>query len=263
MLRFVHLSDTHISPDEQYRHPIISLNPLKATHALIKQLQQLPFVPDFYLHTGDIAYDPDPEVYPMIRDLFSQLPAPMYYVAGNHDDRTAVQTELMLKDDLIPYPFYEIELNGVQMVFVDSNSPASVYHGRVSEEQLDWLDTLCSANDDRPMMIAVHHNVLPCGVPWLDEKMNIENGEEFHEIVRQARDRLRGVFHGHIHQNVDMLRDGVLYSACTSPWGRFQAYPDATSTSILDDSESLPGFSVVSITDNHTYIRRHTYPLEF
>jgi 3',5'-cyclic-AMP phosphodiesterase len=138
-----------------------------------------------------------------------------------------------------------------------------VYHGRVSEEQLDWLDTLCSANDDRPMMIAVHHNVLPCGVPWLDEKMNIENGEEFHEIVRQARDRLRGVFHGHIHQNVDMLRDGVLYSACTSPWGRFQAYPDATSTSILDDSESLPGFSVVSITDNHTYIRRHTYPLEF
>jgi hypothetical protein len=29
--------------------------------ALIKAVNDVPFAPDFVLHTGDVAYDPDPE----------------------------------------------------------------------------------------------------------------------------------------------------------------------------------------------------------
>jgi 3',5'-cyclic-AMP phosphodiesterase len=261
MLRFVHISDTHIHPDENYQNPYAQYTPLLGAKELVKQLNALPFTPDFVLHTGDVAYDPIPEAYDIVREVMSEIRYPIYYVAGNHDHRETLQTALMRRDNLQVYPHYEVEINGVQLVCVDSNAnaPQDVPRGLVSDEQLDWLHQICVADDERPLVIAVHHHAVPVGSPWLDEYMRIQNGEEFHAIVRQARDRLRGVFHGHIHQNIDVLRDGVLYSAANSPWCSFMAYPTSDHTKTTPDNSILPGFSVVSITQDQTYIRRHSF----
>lgn len=263
MLRFVHISDTHITTDEGYIKPYARYTPLHGARALIDALNALPFTPDFFLHTGDIAYDPDERVYPFIRELFSALKAPVYYIAGNHDDRQAMQTELMRRDALQKYPHYELELGGVQCVFVDSNATDNVPRGRISDEQLEWLDALCARDDERPLMIAVHHNPLAVGVAWMDATMCIENGEDFHAIVRQARDRLRGVFHGHIHQNYDVFRDGVLYSAAASSWCAFQAHPGVVwDGTITPDHNTPPGYSVVTITPEQTTVRRHAFRVD-
>lgn len=261
MLTFVHLSDTHITFDETYLKPYARYTPLIGARRLIEEVNALPFTPDFILHTGDVAYDPHAGIYPDIADLFSTLKAPLLTLAGNHDERAALQRVLHGNDDPQPYPYSEREINGVQVLLLDSNanSVEELPAGRISEEQLAWLDTLCAANDDRPLMIAVHHNIVPVGVPWLDQMMGTRNGQEVHEIVRQARDRLRGVFHGHIHQNLDVLRDGVLYSAANSSWTSFMTLPLPTHTDIIDDPNQPPGFSVVNITADHTMIRRHTF----
>jgi Icc protein len=260
-LRFVHISDTHINPDLSYNKDYARYTPLPGAQALVNAINALPFQPDFILHTGDIAYDPIPAVYEDVKALLSQLQAPVYYLAGNHDDSRAIQTVLMGRstDDLDPYLYYEFEINGVQVACLDSNGPHVPENpsGSVTLEQLQWLEALCTADDARPLIVAVHHNIIPVGVPWLDDWMRMENGEDFHQIVRKAGSRLRGVFFGHIHQQLTTMRDGVLYVASASSWCHFNGYPTPEDTRPTADFHTPPGFSVVTVTENQTFIRRY------
>ena len=263
VLRFVHISDTHINPDENYIKDYAQYTPIIGARALVDAVNALPFTPDFILHTGDVAYDPDPSVYDAVAEVMRGFNAPVYYLAGNHDHPRALQRWLMGRegDDLPAYVFYEFETKGVQIACLDSNGPhdPNTPSGFVPEEQLEWLDGICSSDNEQPLVIAVHHNVIPMGVPWLDNWMRIENGEDFHRILTRAAHRIRGVFFGHIHQNIDVYRDGILYSAAASSWCQFMAYPMPENDRVIPDPTTPPGFSVVTVSEDRTFIRRHTF----
>ncbi len=261
LLRFVHLSDTHLSRDPAYNSPYASYIPQVGMTALIGAVAALPFRPDFILHTGDIIYNPDVSAYDHARDELAKFGLPLYYVRGNHDSSEGIQRVLMGREQVSDRLNYTFEVNGVQFIVLDSNdtSRVTVPAGYISEDQLDWLEGLCSADDPRPLVVATHHNVLPTGSPWLDGYMRTANGEDLHRVLVKAQDRLRGVFHGHIHQPIDQYREGVLYSAAASSWSQFEAYPMAEHTQTTQDQVAQPGFSVVSLTADSTYIRRHTF----
>jgi Icc protein len=253
-LRFVHISDTHISHDPSYMLPEASHTPVAGARALVDAINNLPFTPDFVLHTGDVAYDPDPLAYVTARDVLSQIRFPIYYLNGNHDDRELLQRIMLDSEPLTPFD-YQFEAKGVQVVVVDSNGPAQQPAGFVTSDQLARLEGICKDTDERPLVIAVHHNVLPTGIPWWDDFMRMTNGEDFHQALLPARHRLRGVFHGHVHQPVDTYRDGILYSGVVSSWYQLHAWPDQSDT--LGDALGEPGFNVVTVTPNQTFIRRH------
>lgn len=258
-LTFVHISDTHINPDPNYSTSYADISPMIGAKALVEQVNALPFPIDFVLHTGDVAYDPDPEAYIASLEILSQIKHPLYYVAGNHDDSPTLQQIALGRDAPRETLHYAFEMNGVQVIIADSNGPVDPPAGYISDHQLDWLRGLCEANDDRPLVIAVHHNVLPVNVPWLDHYMGIQNGVMFHDAILPAKHRIRGVFFGHVHQNLDIVKDGILYSSCLSSWAQFQAYPTMTHTT--SDAGAEPGFSVVQVTPDQTFIRRYRYPL--
>jgi Icc protein len=259
LLRFIHISDTHIHPDPEYTKDYSDATTYDGALALVKAVNDLPFTPDFILHTGDVAYDPDPEAYTVCMEILSNLKAPLYYVAGNHDDSVALQQQLLGRDEPRRSFHYAFEQNGVQIIVTDSNGPAQPPAGYVDDYQLEWISGLCQAQDDRPLVIAIHHNPLVVGIPWLDDYMGIQNGDMFHDAIFPARHRIRGVFFGHVHQNLDMMRDGILYCSTLSSWTQFQAYPGMTHTT--SDSGAEPGFSVVTISQNQTFIRRYRFPL--
>jgi Icc protein len=199
----------------------------------------------------------------------SQIKVPIHYLRGNHDDAKSIQSVLMGKDEVNDYLYYDFEAKGVHVVCLDSNGP--LYEealvddppgGTVTQEQLDWLDEICSSEDEGPLVIAVHHNALPVQVPWMDTWMRMENGEDFHAIVRQARDRLCGVFFGHIHQNFQVLRDGVLYVSAGSSWCQFISYPMPENTMHITDTHSLASFNIVTISEGTTSINRHSFTVE-
>lgn len=264
-LRFVHITDTHINADPVFRPPYAPAGctaPLRATRALIAALRALPFTPDFVLHTGDVASDPDPAHYAVAAEMLAQAPAPVYVLPGNHDDPTSIRR-------LIPAGVrfaatggldYEFECQGVQIVCVDSTGAAQDHAARLSAQQVAWLEHICRAATDRPLVVALHHPVLPVGVPWMDVRMRMINGEDLHAILRMAQPRLRGVFFGHIHQTADVLRDGILYSSAQSSWYQLHAYPHMERDT--PDEIARPGFSVVTISAGQTFIRRHTVPVE-
>lgn len=260
LLRFVHISDTHINPDTSYiKHG--APTPLAGTKALVEAVNALPFQPDFILHTGDVVYDPYPEAYSAAEAAFEPLKAPVYYMAGNHDDCGGLQRILLnrTEDVVTPYLYYQMEINGVQLVVLDSNGPAEDPTGNIPHEQLLWLEEIVSAEDTRPLLVAVHHNLMPVGAPWLDDWMRTNNGEAVHGLLMQAGPRLRAVLHGHIHQNTVNYKDGVLYVSAASSWTQFMSYPTPKNTEVTHDPTAQPGFNVVHVTTDGISIRTHQF----
>ncbi len=258
ILRFVHVSDTHIHHDPSYNLPNAPHPPNTCARALVEAVNALPFEPDFILHTGDVAYDPDPRAYATAREIFSEIRHPIHYLSGNHDDKALLQKVLLERDiPLAPFDF-EFQIGNVQVVCVDSHGTGNEPAGIVTDDQLERLAALCrQESDDRPLIVAVHHNVLATGIPWWDDFMGMTGGEAFHQALLPARHRLRGVFHGHVHQPVDTLREGILYSGVASTWYQMHAWPKQVDT--VEDVSGQPGFNVVTITPNQTFIRRHLF----
>lgn len=256
-LTFIHISDTHISDNPDYNVPDAVHKPVKSAKALVQTIQNLPFDYDFVLHTGDVVYDPHESAYDTARDIFSPIRKPVFYIAGNHDHQAGLQTRLVGSKQSIANYHYEFETNGVQVICVDSNGPAEPPAGNMTDEQMTWLEALCKADDDRPLIVAVHHNPVPVGVPWLDGWMRITNGLDFHEVVKQAKHRLVGVFHGHIHQATTVYREGVMYCACASSWYQLGGYPGMEKPAA--DTSAKSGFSVVTVQDYQAYVRRYWF----
>lgn len=254
LLRFVHISDTHLSADPTYTLPEADHTPAEGARELVRQINALPFTPDFVLHTGDIAADPDPQSYEAARAILNELRYPVYYLIGNHDDRAMLQRTMLDRAEIKPSFDYEFEVNGVQIVCLDSNGPAKFAGGSLSTAQLEWVEGICKAPDPRPLVVAIHHNILPIGAPFWDDFMRLTNGEDLHRLLLAARPRLRGVFFGHVHQATETYRDGILYASVLSSWYQLR-YPPGQSR-IEEDRGADPGFSVVTVTRSQTFIYR-------
>ncbi len=257
-LRFVHITDTHIGPDAHYNSNSAPHSTHIGAQALVRELQQLPFTPDFVLHTGDVAYDPDPAAYHAARPILSAIPYPVYYLAGNHDSAALLQSELLGVTPRDPFDTV-VDLGAYRLICLDSTAaPAEPPRGRLRESQLEWLTAQCAG--DRALIVAVHHNPLRVGIPWWDDLMSLENGDALHAALLPFRDRLRGVFFGHVHQDTDLYRDGILYASALSSWYQLAASPGQVNSE--RDRHAGPGYSVVTMTPDTTFIRRHRFVIE-
>lgn len=259
LLTFVHISDTHIHSDPAYTGDHVDFTSRASVGNLIQHINALPFPVDFILHTGDVMTDPElVEEYHVAREILGALRAPVYYVPGNHDKPEILQIGLLGRDlnhANRPY-YYEFEVNEVQIVCLDS----SIYGGHagyIDEKQISWLDSICSTPDPRPLVVAVHHHVLPLEAPWLDSIM-MTNGIEVHHTLMKAKDRLRGVFFGHIHENTVTIRDGIFYVSTLSSW--FQTRTWYAQIDPARDPVVEPGFNVVTLTTKDTLIRGYRVP---
>lgn len=260
LLRFVHITDTHISHDPHYNENNTPHTPLVGAKALVHQLKALPFTPDFVLHTGDVAFYPVDEAYDTAREVLSQIPYPTYYIPGNHDSSEALQKRFLGISNPAEKYDYTVEVNGVRLICLDSKDPSLEVRGRLTDAQLTWLEVQCKADDPRPILVAIHHNPLKVGIPWWDDFMSLENGDDFHAVLLSAREKIRGVFYGHVHQGTVIYRDGILYASAVSSWYQINAYPGQIDTEY--DRYGSPGYSVVTLTANTTFIRRCQYIVE-
>lgn len=262
LLRFAHISDTHYAPPD-YDRPPSRFNPVHGVTALIKQVNALTPAPDFILHTGDVAYDPYPDIYDEIKTAFTAFEAPLMYVPGNHDHTATLQTALMGRTDPTVPLYHAEERGGIRIIYLDSNDgdtppPA----GHIGAAQLDWLREQLAV-DERPLVIAVHHPLVGTGFSeWYDEFMRTDNGDEVHAVLVTAQERIRGVFYGHVHQNITFYRDGLMYSAVNSSWTQFVIRPGQEKEHTLNDTAADPAFNVVTVTKAGTIVQRHTYRVD-
>lgn len=259
LVTFAHISDTHITTNAT---PIDApLGSVEAATQLVERLNQLPFNIDFVLHTGDVIFAGDTNDYETASAIFAQLRHPIHYLAGNSDLPEVLQSKLMGSVEIVTPFHYTFDAKGVQFAIVDSNGgeaepKPNQFAGSINNDQLEWLRSISTADDKRPLVVATHHNPSLVGYPWLRD-VSIQNSDAFHAAILPARDRLRGVFFGHVHQNLDIYRDSVFYCSAPSAWFQLQGNPSVDN--MKPDVGHQPGFNIVSIYFNQTVVRRYSF----
>ena len=254
MLRFIHISDTHIgSSTDFYLYGRNTCNNAKNMIAFLNN--DLPFTPDFVLHTGDVTNTPDEESAQLAAQVMSELKYPVYYVCGNHDGRSTLRQYLMQQPPTEDYLFYDFTLDDFHFLVLDTRSDIDP-QGYVSHNQLTWLAEKLETSAARSVCLIVHHLPLKIYIDWHDKDMRIMNDDELFAVLRPYRERLRGVFFGHIHRAFTGFRDGILCASAPSTFMQFHAYPELKKASF--DTTTQPGYSIVSLTHSETFVAYHT-----
>ncbi len=253
-LTFIHISDSHLAADPAWSGPLTDILPRPGAEALVREILALPCQIDFMLHTGDVFSDPGHEAdYQQAAALYAQLPMPVYFLPGNHDRSDWLQRMLSGCAEPALHADQEFETGGVQFLLLDSTVPeVDEHHGWLAPAQLAWLEQRCRADDPRPLVVALHHNPLSLVVPWLDGIV-LRNGEALHELLLPARDRLRCVLYGHIHESVLTLRDGIPYQSVRSSW--FQTRTWYGQDDPCKEPLHWPGYNLVTLTERDTFVR--------
>lgn len=260
-LYFVHISDTHIGPTADYKRD--GHFSLPCARRVVEVINTLPKRPDFVIHTGDVVTNPHPASYQLAAETFARLEAPIYYVNGNHDRAADIRRYLPMgpKEDAGSDPAclsYTFEVMGWRFLVLDARGPDEIDpEGLLADSQLELLAQEAGAAGP-PLTVFVHFPVLPLNSPWMDANMLIRNGEAMHRALLPARERLRGVFHGHVHQAMQTVRDGILYVSVASAFAQFAAWPENDETRY--DPEHNPGYNFVHLLAGQTIIHQHTLP---
>lgn len=258
---FVHLSDTHFGSTADYtRH---GHAPLPSARKLVAMINTLPQRPDFVIHTGDVVTEPETAAYQLAADVFGELDVPIYYVVGNHDTAQQIRQYLPMgptvwqspNPDLLSYAF---AVKGYRFLVLDARGPDEIDpHGIFSDEQIGVIQREATP-DGPPLTIFMHYPIHPLNSIWMDAYMLVINGKELHKALVPVKERVRGVFHGHIHQNMQTMRDGVLYVAVSSVFSQFSAWPDEARTGF--DPLHPPGYNFVHMMPQQTIVHQHVFP---
>ena len=259
MLRFVHITDTHLGNSPHFT--LYGRQPLAWLQRLVQQVNELPCKIDFILHSGDVTDDGSEEGYELAREALAPLRQrwPIYYAVGNHDHVERLQTMLVGAERTLPRYDHAVDLVSHRMLVLDTRGPDDP-GGQFVASQADWLRKQ-AAMDDRPLLIVTHHAPVPLDTAWLDEPpptwggkfMYLEGATLFRDAIAPFRDRVRGVFFGHVHGGFSVMRDGVLYVAGRSGFGPLDTLPE--SRNVFPEPIEPPGFNLVTVTAEQTLVR--------
>lgn len=264
MVRFIHITDTHIGAQPGFR--LYEREPLRYLRRLVDRINAIPFPIDFVLHTGDVVDDGKEESYALFNDAIRRLRFPVKYVVGNHDDVTTLQTRVIGSASPAERLDYTFDVAGTRFVVLDTRGPTDP-GGQLHPEQLQWLQSHCTP-DGPPMVIAMHHVPMKLDTPWLDAPppgwggryMFVANAADVLETIRPAGSRVRGIFTGHVHGLFLTQTDGLLLCAGQSAFAPLVSFPN-TDTVARDDEQPVM-FNLVTITDTQTIIRPRAFSLE-
>ena len=147
--------------------------------------------PDAVLVKGDLTSAGTELEYELFLDAYSRLPR-MHHVRGNHDAD--------LSETIAPDPVH-VQLDGVALAMLDTVRP-HLERGRVSREQLEWLDAIATDNTG-PVFVFGHHQLWSPDSPERNEHyfgVNPDDSDAVCEIVAR-HENIVGYFAGHTHRN--------------------------------------------------------------
>jgi 3',5'-cyclic AMP phosphodiesterase CpdA len=241
-LTFVHFSDTHIvRPGVRLR----DVDTIETLTRVIDAVNRLDPQPAFVVIGGDlVSPDVDPEVktngrvlsvrdyersYDIFHTLVSRLHVPVHYVMGNHDRRVPFRRVISHDPQPTDQPYhYAFSAGPYRLCVLDSLEPQRD-SGYLGHAQLAWLRKQLQQHDDQPTILIVHHQVVPVGVPVLDQIMLLD-AEDLWQVVHEV-DNVCAVLCGHVHRAFAGQRDGIPVFTTPSTCFQFAEAPNGLAVS--------------------------------
>jgi Icc protein len=216
---------------------LLGINTEHYFHACIEQAfseVERPF--DLILLTGDLAQDPCLESYRRILNTIESYKTPCLCLPGNHDDYGLMQQ--VFNADKINCQ-NQILFDNWQLISLNSQIPGEA-GGRLSQEELAFLEACLTENPTRHALIAMHHHCLESNSPWMDV-MILENSRELLAITDKYL-QVKAITHGHVHQVMDIYM--ATYRVLGAPSTCFQFVPETPEFSVND---TAPGYRLIDL----------------
>lgn len=198
-LKIIQISDSHVSAKRgaDYR----GQNADRTLDSVVRSARA--WDPDLVLVTGDVSEDASPASYARVAVMLGTVGAPLLVLPGNHDD----PGEMSRHFGNGPWggPFVK-EVGDWLLVLLDSTAPGKI-SGVLSQQRLEQLDRQLRSSDARFILIALHHQPVPVGAPWIDKYALEEPRRLFHHIDRDRR--VRCITWGHVHHDFRAVRNGA------------------------------------------------------
>ncbi|HEY8157677.1 MAG TPA: 3',5'-cyclic-AMP phosphodiesterase [Methylobacter sp.] len=233
-LSILQLSDLHIlaAPEDK----LLGINTEHYFHACLEQAFAEKHHFDLILLTGDLAQDPCLASYRRILSSLEAYETPCICLPGNHDDYELMQQ--ILNTEKISCR-KQIFLGNWQLISLNSQIVGEP-GGRLSNEELDFLENCLIENPERYTLIAVHHHFLETKSPWMDT-MIIENRQQLLAII-DKHPQVKVAVNGHIHQVMDVKTAAL--RVLGAPSTCFQFMLEANEFSV---SDTAPGYRLIKL----------------
>lgn len=211
--RLVQLTDCHLlaRSDALYQ----GVQPYQQLAAVLHQLADN--WPDAVLLTGDLSQDHSLASYQLLNTLFQQVPVPVFWLPGNHDDGQQLG-ELLAAPPFLPHK--SLYAAGWQLVLLDSTgpTPAGYFPRERRVELAAQLDT-----HPAPCWLFAHHHPWPIGSSI--DRHGWQDAAPFWQLLQQYP-QVRGLAHGHCHHAYRRRRQGIELVGCPATSVQFQQTAD-------------------------------------
>lgn len=194
---------------------------------------------DLLLATGDLAQDGSAGAYRYLAERFDGFGKPTFWLPGNHDDRET------LRQNLVGPGIHAQKLVLVGnwiILLLDSTVPGEV-HGRVADEQLDFMDRALREHGERHALVCLHHQARETGSAWIDAKGLLDADRLRARLDAHAN--LRAVLWGHVHQEAHQDIGGVDWMSTPSTCVQFR--PGSREFALGDEK---PGYRRLCLNDD-------------
>ncbi|WP_243076802.1 phosphodiesterase [Microbacterium sp. SS28] len=248
----VHVSDTHLMAGNR---PLGGRYDTAANlRRTLAEVERLGIRPDAIVFTGDLTDLGEPEAYAALKDavepLAARLGAPIVWVAGNHDERTALRRDLLGQDPSEEPVTSVRDLDGLRLVALDTSVPGW-HHGDLDEGQLTWLRGILSTPAPLGTILALHHPPLPSHIPLFDI-LELRDQPRLAEVVRGTD--VRAILAGHLHYSTSGTFAGVPVSVAAATCYTMNLARPAVEVNGMDAGQSFHLVHVYDETITHAVV---------
>lgn len=216
-LKFVQLSDVHFSTIDQNTTFKMTGESPKLLEDAVSQVNEMSGV-NFVMFTGDQVNTPYEKELKAFLPYAEKINVPWYITFGNHDRCVGGFLTKQLYLDIVgshnenfkfTKPYYSfVPQKGFKAIVLDT-IPADTLtsNGKVSSEQLAWLDKELDKSQRDVVLIFMH---VPVIEPFPSSGHRLLNAGEVQAVIEKYKNPI-GVFQGHYHASKITQRGNVLY----------------------------------------------------
>lgn len=238
MFTIAQFSDCHLFSDKKAKH--YGANVWQNLTQVLTDIAERNTV-DCAVFTGDLTQDHSELSYQYFVDAVeqAQFTIPIYYLAGNHDDKKMIAKYLTAPifqtNNIIDHDYWQVQL-------LDSKSETP--SGLVSNKTLEKLAQQIDKN--KCQLLMMHHH--PVDIGHYIDKHGLINQQTFWKVINQLNDEymnIKAIACGHVHRASQLSKDQVDIYTCPATSVQFGDAKDKMASLV-------PSYRLLYLNNNGT-----------